>query len=75
MPRICLTRADRLKQILFSRTKIRVPNSEIARRLGCCNATIGNYRSDPERIPFGKAIDLANAMGVTDEEWILILRG
>ena len=70
MPRIRpYTRADTLRKILFERTKVRIPNTEIARVVGKSKGTITNWKNDPEKIPLPAAIAIMQATGATKEDW------
>ena len=75
MPRIRpYTRADTLRKILFERTRVRIPVTEIARVIGKCPQTARNYIDRPETMPLEAVITYANAVGMTDEEWLQLKR-
>ncbi len=70
MPRLRpITRADKYRRILFERTKVRIPATEIARVIGKCPQTVRNYIKNPETMPLDVLIRYANAVGITAEEW------
>lgn len=75
MPRLRpITRSDRLRHILFERTQVRIPVTEIARVIGKCRQTARNYIDKPETMTIECLALYANAAGITDEEWLAIRR-
>ena len=59
---------------IFYRLGCRIPDAQIAHLTGKNAKTIGNYRRKVETMPLMTAIAIANATGMSDEDWIA-LRG
>ena len=50
-------------------------DSDIARMTGIARTTLSDWLDQPSMIRFRALVNMANAVGLTDEEWIALRRG
>lgn len=65
----------RIQEILLGTKTRPVDMAEVARRTGYAHSTLCRYRKKPETLPLTKAIEIARAMQLRNEDWIRLLRG
>ena len=49
--------------------------AEVSRRTGIPKATLYRYKEHPECLPFYRAMDIANAIGMSKDDWYTLRRG
>ena len=72
---ISTDRRNWLRAIMFDRFGFQLRSTDIAKILGVSVSTATRKKMDPTLLTLEEAIDIANATGMTDEEWGQLRRG
>ena len=75
MQRSIATDPDELVRKLFFGSRLKPVNmAALSRKTRINHSTIKNWKRKPSTIPIQKAARIANAQGMSDEDWIKIRR-
>lgn len=70
-----VTRLSDIRRFLKGTGTRPVNLSEVSRRTGIPKATLYRYKEHPESLPFYRAIDIANVIGMSKDDWYTLRRG
>ena len=65
----------RIRDVLLGTSVRPVNMAEVSRRTGIPAATLNKYKKRPDLLPLSRAVEIAEALQLKNEDWIRIYRG